>query len=159
LERATSGQRFDEIYCLAWEGGHHDHDASHAIGVAYAKRHGLLDRCFELPLYRKALGPFFRVLAPLPGEAWQTRRLTRREGFRLSVLPFRFRSQVKSWLGLYPGAFFRLVVLRQETLRRVDPARLFAPPHRGSLFYERRFRFERARFMQAAEPFLKKHFG
>jgi hypothetical protein len=28
----------DNVWCLAWEGGHQDHDASHLVAVAFAAR-------------------------------------------------------------------------------------------------------------------------
>jgi LmbE family N-acetylglucosaminyl deacetylase len=44
--------RFDqaeEVWTLAWEGGHHDHHAAHLVALAFAAGRGA--RCFEVPLY------------------------------------------------------------------------------------------------------------
>src|SRR5258708_5499158 len=51
----------DEVWTLAWEGGHHDHDAAHLVALAFAVERGR--RCFEVPLYTgfPRMGPFFRV--------------------------------------------------------------------------------------------------
>ena len=56
----------DEVYLPAWEGGHQDHDAGHLLGLSLAAP-GL--RLRQFPLYQGAglPGPFFRVMAPLPG--------------------------------------------------------------------------------------------
>lgn len=159
LELLMEGHHVREVYCLAWEGGHQDHDASHLVAVAFARRRGIEDRTFEMPLYRKAIGPLFRAFSPLQdGGTWEQRRLRWTEGWRLSLLAFRFRSQRKSWLGLFPEAFLKLAILRRETFRRVDPKRLTSRPHEGTLFYEGRFRFPHENFMRAARPFLEKHF-
>jgi len=132
----------DEVWCLAWEGGHQDHDASHLIAVAFAARHGVLDRCYELPLYQghRLRGPLFQTLAPLRiGVAWSGRHIGVREGLGVLWLCRFYRSQRKTWLGLLPTAIVRMLVGQREWTRPVDLARLAAKPHDGTLFYERRF--------------------
>lgn len=132
----------DELWCLSWEGGHQDHDASHLIAVALAMRRGLVERCFELPLYHghRLPGPLFQTLAPLRvGRPWTGRRITIAEGLSFLALCRFYRSQRKTWLGLLPTAIARVLIQRREWTRPVDPARLQAKPHEGLLFYERRF--------------------
>lgn len=156
LEGVTAGIPIGAVYCLAWEGGHQDHDASHLVAVAYARRRQLLDRCFEIPWYRGAYGPFFRVFSPTKGsEGWITRRFSIREGLSFAGLAFQYRSQRASWLGLFPEALLKLAVLRRESVRAVDMARLQRPPR--AVFYERRFRFPAKRFADAARPFIQRY--
>lgn len=156
LEAALTGIELGTIYCLAWEGGHQDHDASHLVAVAFARRRAILDRCFELPLYRGATT--FRVLAPLAGSTqWERRRLTFREGLRYSLLARHYPSQRKSWLGLFPELFLKVAILRRETLRPVDASRLRMRPHAGRLLYEWRFKFPHERFASAASGFVEEH--
>lgn len=162
LEQAMKSTELDRIYCLAWEGGNQDHDASHLVAAAFARRRGMLDRCCELPLYRGWVtrGPFFRVFSPLaPRREWHRRRLTLREGMRFALLPWRYRSQRRSWAGLFPEAFLKLAILRREVFRNVDPARFRQRPHAGALLYERRGRFSYERFARAAAAFLDQHFA
>src|SRR6185436_8199112 len=107
------------------------------VAAAYAHSRGRLDRCFEMPLYngRGLTGPFFRVLSPLRDRwPWTTRRLRRRDALAFSLLAFRYPSQRRSWLGLFPEAFLKLAMLRREALRPVDPVRYRERPHRGPLF-------------------------
>jgi LmbE family N-acetylglucosaminyl deacetylase len=152
LER-LSGEA-GEVGCLAYEGGHQDHDASHLVAVAFARRLGVA--VYEVPLYNGAgvPGPFFRVMKPL-GSGWETRRIALRDAIRVLALVRFYRSQRFTWLGLLPEAFFRLVVLRRTAVRRVER---LAEPHAGRLFYERRFRFPRQRFLKSAAAFLARHF-
>lgn len=159
LDRQMTGVEVETIYCLAWEGGHHDHDAAQLVAAAFAKRRDRLDSCIEVPLYRHLAGPFFRVLSPLRDhQPWSRRRITLRDGLRYCALPWRYRSQRRSWLGLLPGTFLKLAVLRREDSRRVDITRYSTRPHPGRLFYEGRFRFPYERFERAAAPFLTAHF-
>jgi LmbE family N-acetylglucosaminyl deacetylase len=147
----------DELACLAWEGGHQDHDASHLIAVAFARRRGILDRTLELPLYQgyRMRGPFFQTLAPLRvGGAWTGRGIRIAEGLRIAALCWFYRSQRKTWLGLMPPALLRLVIGHQEWTRPVDLARLQDKPHEGLLFYERRFGVSWEEFSRYARPFV-----
>lgn len=160
LERWTERAEIGTVYSLAWEGGHQDHDASHLVAAAFARRRGILDRCFELPLYRGVPGHsrFFRVLAPMPGgPVWQERRISFLDGWRHSMLCWHYRSQRFSFLGLFPELFLKLAILRRERWRGAEVSRLMNRPHEGPLLYERRFRFPYERFMRAASDFLERH--
>lgn len=151
----------DAMVCLAWEGGHQDHDASHLVAVAFAARHGILDRCLELPLYQgyRLPGPVFQALAPLRiGRPWTARRLTLREGLSIAALCRHYASQRKTWLGLLPTALLRLAVARREWTRPVDLTRLHAPPHPGPLFYARRFGVTWDELAREARPFVERVF-
>lgn len=146
-----------EMTCLAWEGGHHDHDASHLVAVAFAMRRGIVERTMELPLYqgyRLPLG-IFDTLAPLRvGAPWNGRRITAGEGLRIAALCRFYTTQRKTWLGLLPLALLRMVLGRREWTRPVDPRKLADPPHPGTLFYERRFGVRWVDFARAAAPFV-----
>ena len=145
----------DEVWTLAYEGGHQDHDAAHLIAVAYAARRGV--PCFEMPLYHgyKLPGPFFNTLAPLRnGAPWIERKIGLAEGFRIALLCRFYTSQRKTWLGLLPEALLRLALGRKEWTRAADIDRLKAKPHDGKLFYERRFGVSWEEFEAKATPFV-----
>lgn len=144
-------ERVDEVWCLSWEGGHHDHDASHLVAVAFAARRGLLDRCYELPLYQG----FFQALAPLRnGAPWVGRPISIREGLSVLALSRFYRSQRKTWLALLPTATLRLLLSPREWSRAVDVTRLGAKPHGGTLLYERRFKVPWEEFQRHARGFI-----
>jgi LmbE family N-acetylglucosaminyl deacetylase len=142
LLEARIAEKVDAVYCLAWEGGHHDHDASHLLAAQFALRRGVLGSCFEMPLYhgRGMPGAIFRAFAPLRvGRPWIARRISSREGLDAAMLCRMHKSQTRTWFGLMPEAFVRLVIARREWTRPVDVARFRSRPHAGPLFYERRF--------------------
>lgn len=145
----------DEVWTLAYEGGHQDHDAAHLIAVAHAARRGV--PCFEVPLYHGygLPGPFFNTLAPLrDGKAWTSRRISLAEGLRIALLCRFYTSQRKTWLGLLPEALLRLAFGRKEWTRAADLDRLAGKPHDGKLFYERRFGVTWEEFASKARPFV-----
>jgi hypothetical protein len=155
LERLASMEATD-VCCLAWEGGHQDHDASHLVAAAFARGRGVFGRTREMPLYRASYGPFFRVMSPAGG-GWERRKISRAEGLRIAALTWRYQSQRRSWIGLFPEAFLKLAVFRRELTRPIDIVRLRKWPHEGTLFYERRFRFPRQRFADASASFIERH--
>ena len=138
----------DEVYTLAWEGGHQDHDAAHLVALAFAQRRGL--PCREMPLYNgyRSPGSLFRVMHPI-GDGWTSRRVSLADGLRVVGLLPLYRSQRKTWLGLLPETFLKLVITRREFVRETDAQRLASKPHDGSLFYERRFGYPNERFVRA----------
>jgi len=156
IEYQLSGAAIDIVYTLAWEGGHHDHDASHLVALLFALRRGIGGRCREMPLYhgRGTMGPFFRVLSPI-GDEWLRRAIPVSDALRVCSLPRHYQTQRKSWAGLAPEFIFKTLVLRQERVRACDPSRVMRPPHAGVLFYERRFNFQRDDFFGAAGEILR----
>jgi len=134
-------QRDVSIYMPAWEGGHHDHDSLHAIGVVVAKINGILPSAWQYSLYNayKCPKPFFRVLSPLllNGEVVeQSIGLVNRLRFLRYI--FWYPSQIKTWIGLFPFILFNYVVSGKQKLQKVSYLRIHQRPHEGDLYYERR---------------------
>jgi LmbE family N-acetylglucosaminyl deacetylase len=156
LESTMDGISFDEVGCLAWEGGHQDHDAAHLVAAVFALRRGL--PVWEVPLYNGAgvPGPFFRVLHPL-GRGWERSPVALRDVFTIISMIGTYRSQRRSWIGLGPEAILKLLMARRVSRRRVDLSRARETPHRGRLFYERRFGCEQSVVRAAAVEFIARH--
>ena len=134
------------VYALAYEGGHHDHDAAHLVAAAIAAKHDA--PCIEMPLYRAAsFGPFFRVLSPA-GSGWRRRRVALRDAWRAFRLVFFHRSQWRTWFALMPEGVWHLPFEQTREAQRTPPKRRY---------YERRFRFPYDRFTRLASPFVERH--
>ncbi|HEX6160414.1 MAG TPA: PIG-L family deacetylase [Thermoanaerobaculia bacterium] len=158
LLEARVPEPVDEIVTLAWEGGHHDHDATHAVAVRFAHGRGMAGKVYEMPMYHghRLPGPLFRTLTPLRvGGEWTARPIRFRDGLRIALLCRFYRSQRKTWLGLLPEALLRLALGRKEWSRRVDAAVVHARPHEGPLFYERRFRVSYDEVAERIAEFLQ----
>jgi LmbE family N-acetylglucosaminyl deacetylase len=160
VESETRALRIRRLYCLAFEGGHQDHDASHLLAAALAARRGLLRRTWQHAVYtgRGAPGRLFRVLHPLPR---RTRTLTRRLpaplAWRHAWLVRHYPSQWRTWLGLFPELFLQRALLRRERLQPLDLTTLGDRPHPGPLLYERLFDFPYERFREASRAFVEEH--
>lgn len=142
----------DSLHVTAWEGGHHDHDALHALAVGAAEQRGLLERTWQYPLYQaKGLpGPLFRVLAPLPENGPAT-RWTMPWGARARYLRYclSYPSQRGTWIGLFPFVLLHYLARGVQQLQPVAPERIGQRPHAGPLYYEKRAFFTWDQMAQA----------
>lgn len=131
----------NSIFVPAWEGGHPDHDALHAITLKVASSLGMLNDVHQFPLYNayKCIGPFFRVLKPLPanGEIEKT-TIPWKKRFLFMKYCLSYPSQIKSWIGIFPFVFFKYLFNGSQTTQPVSLKRLGERPHQGPLYYERR---------------------
>ncbi|MBL8735709.1 MAG: glycosyltransferase [Planctomycetes bacterium] len=129
------------VHLAAWEGGHHDHDALHAVTVLALQRRGRLADGRQFPLYNafRRPGPLFRVLSPLAANGPVARR---RLGFRERLAQLRvclsYPSQRTTWLGLFPFVVLHMLWRGTAALQPVSVVRLGERPHAGPLYYEKR---------------------
>ncbi|WP_235844575.1 PIG-L deacetylase family protein [Cupriavidus agavae] len=131
---------FDAIYVPAWEGGHPDHDATHALAVLLARKQGIPD-VFQFSLYNANAvpKPFFRVLSPLAENGERIRLpIPWRARFHYLRLCLSYPSQWKTWVGLLPFVAPKLLIGGNYCLQRTNMARLEQRPHGGALLYESR---------------------
>ena len=136
----TFPRGIESLFIPAWEGGHHDHDACHAIGRTYADECSI-DEVIEFALYN-AFGrkhPFFNVLKPIPDQNEIT-RFEKKLTLRCFIAVTSYRSQWKTWLGLTPSMIIHAILRRPILFRAIDRNVGLSKPHKGDLFYERRFR-------------------
>lgn len=128
------------LHLPAWEGGHQDHDTSHAIGVAVARELGADLRQFPLYCGKGLPGPLFFVHTPIAenGAVLHRVRVGLRGRMRAIGVCFRHPSQWKSWVGLLPFFVTRMLLLGRFSEQGVDTQRVRQRPHPGALLYERR---------------------
>jgi hypothetical protein len=129
------------LYVPAWEGGHPDHDALHAIGVTISAQRHLLNDTFQYSLYNgfQCFGPMFRTLLPLPSNgAVISLRVPWANRLRFLHYALCYPSQWVTWLGLFPMMLMHYLLWGTQQLQGVSLTRLTERPHSESLYYERR---------------------
>jgi LmbE family N-acetylglucosaminyl deacetylase len=147
-----------EIFTLAYEGGHQDHDATHAVAVILAKQLGLLERTRQVPFYRAGggLGLRVAVLAPLvengPVTHWP---LGVAERIRMLALMGRYPSQWRVLLVLGPLLAAACALRPGLPLQPVSLDRLRGRPTAEPLFYERRREVDPADVSAAISKLLR----
>lgn len=159
VERWLSEHNFSvhRIYTPEYEGGHHDHDAVHIVASVLAENHGITGNTWSFAMYN-ASGcprPFFRVLSNVPKPGARTIRYSCLEAMRLATFCWRYRSQARTWVGLFPQAFAKRVLQRIEHVNRLDLERIDKRPHQGELLYERLFGASYSDFSTEAGNFLR----
>jgi LmbE family N-acetylglucosaminyl deacetylase len=157
----ASFNHIDSLHVPAWEGGHHDHDALHAVAVTLAAEAGIANRTFQFSLYQSAglPGPLFRVLAPLPANgAASLRTIAWRARWRYLGFCLSYPSQRGTWIGLFPFVLLHYLVRGTQALQPVSVERTRERPHAGALYYEKRKFFiweQMARQLQAWQATLQ----
>ena len=129
------------MYLPAWEGGHHDHDALHALGLTVALKLGIEHRTLQYALYNAfgCVGPFFRVFLPLDANgpvssikvSWSNR-------LRFLRYCLSYPSQAVTWLGLFPFMLLHYIFWGTQCIQHISSARIQQRPHKGPLYYENR---------------------
>ena len=133
--------KLDKMIIPAWEGGHHDHDSVHVLGVAVALKCRIHD-IYEFSIYNrwKTIGPLFNVMKIIKrNKIWEV-KIKKIQALKYIYRIFIFRSQLKTFLGLFPGIVYAYLIKGRIELNRVEKYNYLSPPHGGQLLYERRFK-------------------
>jgi LmbE family N-acetylglucosaminyl deacetylase len=153
---AENGYSVDRIYAPDYEGGHADHDAVYIVAAHIARAYRIAEDSWSFALYN-ACGcprPAFRALKLLKRPGSRSLRYSLARGWSFAMLCWRYPSQRRTWLGLFPESLLRRVFVRTESLNRMDAQRTLERPHQGELLYERMFGVSYEDFAKAAEPLL-----
>lgn len=129
------------LYILAWEGGHQDHDAVYCIGVRLAKTLGMTDRTWQFPLYHgKGMPhPLFRIFNPLEKNGPVTRtRIPLADRIRFILYCLQYPSQWRSWIFLFPMVALHFLFIGSQAFQKIAPDRIEEKPYEGKLLYEKR---------------------
>lgn len=153
----ASQNSFCALYLPAWEGGHPDHDALHAVGVAAALHHNMLHDTYQYPLYNsyQCRGTLFRVLFPLPSNGQHNKfRIPLKKRIKYLSYCLSYPSQLKAWIGLFPFFLLHFIFNGNQSLQSVSVSRLFERPHEGKLYYVKRKFCNEAYFVRKINLFL-----
>jgi LmbE family N-acetylglucosaminyl deacetylase len=141
LRAMIAAHTVERIYVTAWEGGHHDHDALHAVAVRLCYALGRESQVLQYSLYngKDCPGPFFSVLKPLAENGTvEQHRISLRNRYRFLRYCLSYPSQRKTWIGLFPFVALRYLLSPYQQLQGVSLERLKCRPHEGNLYYEKR---------------------
>ena len=149
---------FKTVYTHSLEGGHEDHDAcNYLIKVANLK-YNFFNISYQFPAYHGKNLPFifFKVLNPISenGKIFQ-RKYNFLDRFKFIYLLFFYKSQLKTWLGLYPFIIFKYLFYRNDEIQKIKKSLFIRRPHKGKLLYEKRGYCSYDRFKKKIEIFVK----
>jgi hypothetical protein len=131
--------KYDQLVSTHFEGGHIDHDSAGILSFKLAKSARIQLLTFNLYSARSNSGPFYRVAKPIYLSKYDLKISIHRMSYsRILLIPFVFKSQIRTWVGIYPALFWRLLIRRKFSLN-LDPE--FNPlqrPNDGKILYENR---------------------
>ncbi|MBK6361576.1 MAG: PIG-L family deacetylase [Comamonadaceae bacterium] len=133
--------RIQSVYIPAWEGGHPDHDALHAITLRIAQDNIDPSRIQQFSLYNgyQCSGPLFRVLSPLPNNGpTNSRPIAWNNRLKFLSYCLQYPSQRKTWIGLFPFVLMHYIFYGLQATQPTNIQRIRSRPHSGLLYYERR---------------------
>ena len=159
VARASQIGGIDRIIMHAWEGGHHDHDAVHLLGVALAQKLNVLEASRQFPLYRAPGGRLLVTYgAPLDANGPVTRsRIPWAKRFQyVSFLRF-YRSQKTTVLKVGPLIAWDYLKDGCQKLQPVSAKRITERPNSGALLYEIWKLYSYAQFKSNAAAFVARH--
>ena len=123
------------------EGGHEDHDSCYYLVSALNKKFKLFTNSFQFPAYHGKNLPyiFYKVFDPIVENGKILKeKINFFDKFKFIYLLFIYKSQLKTWLGLYPFIIYKYLFKNRDSLQKINANVLFRKPHRGKLFYEKR---------------------
>ncbi len=157
---ASSYGSVHQLFIPAYEGGHQDHDAAHLIGLALATKLWILDQTYQFSGYHGKGLPWilFKVMSPIP-ENGSVIESPISWSLRVKYLGycFHYRSQWKTWVGLFPFYALNYLIYGKQRLQTVSPERALQRPHSGKLLYEKRGFLEYKEFLETVTPFVRKY--
>jgi len=133
--------QISDIYVPAWEGGHPDHDATNVVILHVVKALGKKIRLWQYPLYngKDCWGKMFSVLKSLPENGGRhEHRIPWSMRIEFLILCMRYRSQWKSWVGLWLPVAYKYLTSGEQSIQELISRKFDRPPHAGILYYERR---------------------
>jgi hypothetical protein len=146
------------IYVTAYEGGHHDHDATYVLATAIASKCSKSVKIIEFFLYNaiNAHSPFFRVMDPATRNDIRNIPLRWSEIFINLSMILSYRSQWKTFIGLFPQILYVLIIKKKILFRSSqDPFDLLGK-YSGMPLYARRGRLDIENFSDAISQFIRK---
>lgn len=153
------------VYAPSYEGGHPDHDAAHLIAAVVALKRNILSDAWHFSLYNayQCRRPFFATMRQLPTrEHSRIPRMSVWNRLTTALACWRYRSQWRTWLGLFPGALYARAIASRERVVLFESDRLKNRPHAGTLLYERLFSTpysEFEKYTQQVREHLKESYG
>lgn len=129
----------EQVLTCNFEGGHPDHDTSFFLGQKLAIYKSAELTTFNLYRAKFSKTIFFDVFSGLDATDESTQvKLKIRDLIDLFLVPIRYKSQWRTWLGLYPFMLTKKLIRRKIHVHRPKFIGAIDKPNKGRLLYEKR---------------------
>ena len=149
----------NSIITHSWEGGHEDHDACNLIGRKIAFDYKIVEKSFQFSQYNayKTKLFFFKVFNQIDNKKGMKFFAQLKKRIFFIKLLFIYKSQIKTWLGLYPFIIFHYLFRGYNYLERLNNEKFIRKPHTKKLLYEIRQFCSFKKFRNKTKFFLIKN--
>ncbi len=129
----------DEIFTHSWEGGHEDHDTCNLI-TRKIKIKYKIKNCYQFSLYNAFNTNilFYKVFNPISKKNRKKIFAKFKDRILFLKLLFNYRSQIKTWIGLYPFVISHYLFKGFNIIEKLNTSKIISRPHSGRLLYEKR---------------------
>lgn len=130
-----------EIITHSWEGGNTDHDSCYLLVKKLYINNNKIKSCFQFSLYHSKNMPFnfYKVLDPITENGKIIKySININDKIRFIFLLFKYLTQKKVWVGLYPSIIIKIIINKYGYLQKINKSRIIKKPHYGKLWYEKR---------------------
>ena len=150
----TPGKKI--IYTHALEGGNEDHDACYAIVKKLINNFKDIQFAFQFPLYNSNTSFFYYQVQKIIISNGKLIKIKTKFLNRLRYIGYLFyyKSQLRTWVGLYPFIVFNLLFRDYYCLQKIDKNLNIRKPHSGKLLYEKFKRCSFSNFQNQLRKFL-----
>ena len=129
----------DVLISTHFEGGHIDHDSSGILSGHLAELLGCKFLTFNLYSARRRKGFLYKVAKSTESNLELKKiKIQITVYFYVVLIPFRYKSQFRTWIGLYPPLFWRLLVRRKFQLNVSPKFNPLLKQNSGRILYENR---------------------
>jgi LmbE family N-acetylglucosaminyl deacetylase len=145
----------DVLISTHFEGGHIDHDSAGILTGQLAKSLGCNFFTFNLYSARQKNSSLYRVAKSTEWSLEQKKIKIRLPVYFHSLLiPYIYKSQIRTWVGIYPPLIWRFLVRRKSHLNVSPEFNPFSKPNNGRVLYENRFDGRYDQWVSKIEEFV-----
>lgn len=130
----------EKIIAPHFEGGHLDHDSANFLAFKIAIQKSIKLVTFNLYSARHHKNTFYKVAKPTVGnEMIHARaRYSLKSLKHLIQIPFVYKSQFRTWVGIFPALFWRVAFRNKVLLFEIQSVQHEIAPNNGKILYENR---------------------
>ena len=134
----TLNEGCDLVISPHYEGGHIDHDSTSILAKRISGQFDAPLHTFNLYSGRKISKSLYKVGKPTDSNTVIKIKVGRESFKPIMLIPFVYRSQIKTWIGIYPSLVWRFIIRGKCEINTSSSFNHLSKPNHGIVFYENR---------------------
>jgi len=134
----TLNEGCDLVISPHYEGGHIDHDSTSILAKRISDQFDAPLHTFNLYSGRKIGKSLYKVGKPTESNTVMKIKVGRESFKHIILIPFVYRSQILTWIGIYPSLVWRFIIRGKCEINTSSNFNHLSKPNHGVVFYENR---------------------